>query len=81
MIESLPVHSSGFSQTRTVGRRRWGGFGTVIAFAEKAYPGVPLLLLGHSTGSIMACCYAIENSQHLAGLAFTGMNATPGLSG
>ena len=35
--------------------------------AKKAHPGVPLFLLGHSMGSIMARCYAIENSQQLAG--------------
>ena len=44
-----------------------GDLGTVIASAEKAHPGVPLFLLGHSMGSIMARCYAIENSQQLAG--------------
>ena len=75
------MHSSVFRRRGRLGEGGGVVFGTVIAFAEKAYPGVPLLLLGHSTGSIMACCYAIENSQHLAGLAFTGMNATPGLSG
>lgn len=44
-----------------------GDLGTVIVCAKKAHPGVPLFLLGHSMGSIMARCYAIENSQQLAG--------------
>ena len=46
-----------------------GDLGTVIAFATKAHPGVPLFLLGHSMGSIMARCYAIKNSRQLAGSA------------
>lgn len=58
-----------------------GDLGTVIASAEKAHPGVPLFLLGHSMGSIMARCYAIENSQQLAGLVLTGTIAEPGLVG
>ena len=58
-----------------------GDLGTVIAFAEKTHPGVPLFLLGHSMGSIMARCYAIENSQQLAGLALAGTIAEPGFVG
>lgn len=31
-------------------------------------PGLPVYLLGHSAGGVMACVYALENAQELAGL-------------
>ncbi|MCY1047008.1 lysophospholipase [Corallococcus sp. bb12-1] len=39
-----------------------------IARARAKNPGLPVFLLGHSAGGVVACTYALENQQELAGL-------------
>ena len=40
----------------------------VIAMAKARHPGLPLILLGHSAGGVVACLYALEHQAELAGL-------------
>ncbi len=54
---------------------------SVVAHASAMHDGLPVFLLGHSMGSALARCYAIEHSDKLAGLILTGTMGDPGLSG
>ena len=40
----------------------------VIAMAKARHPGLPLILLGHSAGGVVACLYALDHEAELAGL-------------
>ena len=55
--------------------------GTVRADVEAAWPGVPLVLMGHSWGSILARGYAARHGEGLAGLIVMGTIGDPGLLG
>lgn len=39
-----------------------------LAVAEGRHPGIPVFLLGHSAGGVVACLFALEHQDHLAGL-------------
>ena len=41
---------------------------TLTALAKSREPGVPVYVLGHSAGGVVACLYAIEHQTELAGL-------------
>jgi acylglycerol lipase len=41
--------------------------GLVVDLARTREPGLPLFLLGHSAGGVIACIYALENQDKLAG--------------
>lgn len=41
---------------------------TFIALAQAQDPGLPLFLLGHSAGGVVACLYTLEHQTQLAGL-------------
>jgi alpha-beta hydrolase superfamily lysophospholipase len=41
---------------------------TFIKLVKSREPGLPVVLLGHSAGGVVACIYAIENQAELAGL-------------
>lgn len=65
-----------------------GGFDKVVgdidavrAAATGAYPGVPVVLLGHSMGSFLARAYAMSYGDGLAGLVLSGTGGDPGLLG
>ncbi|GGK70618.1 alpha/beta hydrolase [Ornithinimicrobium pekingense] len=45
------------------------------------HPGVPLVLLGHSMGSLLARAYAARHGERLAGLILSGTAGDPGLLG
>lgn len=40
----------------------------VVAHAKSREPGLPVFLLGHSAGGVVACIYALEHEAQLAGL-------------
>jgi alpha-beta hydrolase superfamily lysophospholipase len=40
----------------------------VVALAKGREPGLPVFLLGHSAGGVVACIYTLENQKELAGL-------------
>jgi alpha-beta hydrolase superfamily lysophospholipase len=67
---------------------RRGGTQAVIAdvmamraLAEQQHPGLPVLLLGHSMGGLIALNAAIDHPQAFAGLSVWNSNLNPGLSG
>jgi acylglycerol lipase len=41
---------------------------TVMATATARHPGLPVYLLGHSAGGVVACLYTVEHQAELAGL-------------
>ena len=41
---------------------------TLITLAKSREPGLPVFLLGHSAGGVVACMYALEHQPELAGL-------------
>ena len=41
---------------------------SVVTLARSREPGLPVFLLGHSAGGVVACIYALENQAQLAGL-------------
>lgn len=41
---------------------------TVISLARSREPGLPVFLLGHSAGGVVACIYTLEHQSELAGL-------------
>jgi acylglycerol lipase len=41
---------------------------TLIELAKSRDPGVPAFLLGHSAGGVVACVYALEHQERIAGL-------------
>ena len=45
-----------------------GDAGACVAVAEGRHPGMPVFLLGHSAGGVVACLYALEHQDQLAGL-------------
>jgi acylglycerol lipase len=45
-----------------------GDAGGLISLARAAHPELPVYLLGHSAGGVVACLYALENQAQLAGL-------------
>jgi acylglycerol lipase len=42
--------------------------GALVALAKSREPGLPVFLLGHSAGGVVACTYALEHQSELAGL-------------
>ena len=40
----------------------------VIKLAKSRHPGLPVFLLGHSAGGVVACTYTLDNQSELAGL-------------
>ena len=42
--------------------------GAVVALAKSREPGLPVYLLGHSAGGVVACIYTLEHQAELAGL-------------
>lgn len=40
----------------------------LIALAKKRHPGLPVFLLGHSAGGVVACTYALDHQDEIAGL-------------
>lgn len=42
--------------------------GTLIQLVKTRHPGLPVVLLGHSVGGVIACLYAFEHQDELAGL-------------
>ena len=40
----------------------------LVDLAKKAHPGVPLFILGHSAGGVLACLYTLEHQDKLNGL-------------
>jgi acylglycerol lipase len=42
--------------------------GATVAIASERHPGMPMFLLGHSAGGVVACLYALEHQDQLAGL-------------
>ena len=55
--------------------------GVVVGHAQELHPGTPVFLLGHSMGSLLARCYAIDYSEQLSGLMLSGTLSDPGISG
>jgi len=45
-----------------------GDLGRLIELAKARDPGVPLFVLGHSAGGVVACTYALDHQHALAGL-------------
>jgi alpha-beta hydrolase superfamily lysophospholipase len=45
-----------------------GDVGACLGIAAARHPGVPVFLLGHSAGGVVACLYALEHQNQLAGL-------------
>jgi acylglycerol lipase len=41
---------------------------TFVAIAKEREPGLPVFMLGHSAGGVVACLYALEHQSGLAGL-------------
>ena len=41
---------------------------TLIALAKSREPGLPVFLLGHSAGGVVACVYTLEHQDEIAGL-------------
>lgn len=41
---------------------------TLIATCRQRNPGLPIFLLGHSAGGVVACLYALDHQEELAGL-------------
>lgn len=46
--------------------------GSVVDLATSAHPGLPLFLLGHSLGGLVATLYAVDHQDRLAGLVLSG---------
>lgn len=42
--------------------------GTLIQLVKTRHPGIPVFVLGHSAGGVVACAYALEHQDELAGL-------------
>jgi len=42
--------------------------GGLVSLAIAAYPGLPVYLLGHSAGGVVACIYTLDHQDQLAGL-------------
>jgi alpha-beta hydrolase superfamily lysophospholipase len=40
----------------------------MIGIARERHPGLPVILLGHSAGGVVACCYALEHQDRIDGL-------------
>ena len=49
--------------------------------AEARHPGLPVFVLGHSMGSLLARCFAADYGRDLAGLVLSGTPADPGITG
>ncbi|KGE71185.1 alpha/beta fold hydrolase [Spirochaeta lutea] len=49
--------------------------------AQSRYPGVPLILFGHSMGSFIARTYIMDYAHHLAGCILSGTAGNPGVGG
>jgi acylglycerol lipase len=45
-----------------------GDIEKVVSLARSREPGVPVFMLGHSAGGVVACIYALEHQSKLAGL-------------
>src|SRR3954470_7085631 len=41
---------------------------TLVRLAKSREPGLPVFLLGHSAGGVIACTYALDHQRELAGL-------------
>lgn len=53
--------------------------GVICDRARREYSGVPLILIGHSMGSMLARSYAVDASDRLDALIMTGTSSDPGL--
>ena len=42
--------------------------GLLVTLAKSREPGLPVFLLGHSAGGVVACLYTLEHQAELAGL-------------
>jgi alpha-beta hydrolase superfamily lysophospholipase len=45
-----------------------GDAGACVDIAADRHPGLPMVLLGHSAGGVVACLYALDHQDRLAGL-------------
>lgn len=54
---------------------------SVVTLARASNPGLPVFLMGHSMGSVLARCHAIRHSARIAGLILTGAPSDPGMMG
>ncbi|MDO5068493.1 MAG: alpha/beta hydrolase [Propionibacteriaceae bacterium] len=67
-----PAGDLGFFAIRDGWSRVVGDLGTVIATVRNTHPGVPLFLLGHSMGSLIARCHIARHSDQLDGVILSG---------
>lgn len=58
-----------------------GDLATLLRLEQRTYPGVPVVLLGHSWGSFLARDLATRQGADLAALVLTGTGGNPGLAG
>lgn len=58
-----------------------GDLGTVVRRAHVEHPGIPVVLLGHSMGSLLARSFALDHSQDIDALVLSGTAGDPGVLG
>lgn len=71
----------GYSQGQRGHVRRFGDYlqdlQRMVELAQEAYPGLPVLLFGHSMGGVVAALYALDHQDALAGLALSSPGFIP----
>lgn len=51
--------------------------GIVLVFVQSLHPGLPLFLVGHSTGGTISIAYSISNQNKVTGLILSGVLLSP----